>query len=62
MRRMPCLVAAVLVVAGASSPVGAYLKLGAPVDGRIVDVTWRAPVRYFVSEERAASVTGKSVV
>jgi hypothetical protein len=57
MSRRLCLVAAVLVVAGASSPVGAYLKLGAPVDGRIVDVTWRAPVRYFVSEEHAASVT-----
>lgn len=56
MRRLLCLVAA-FVVAGSWSPVGAYLKLGAPVDGGIVDVTWRAPVRYFVSEENAPGVS-----
>jgi hypothetical protein len=46
-----------LFVAGAVSPVGAYLKLGTPVNGHIVDVTWRGPVRYFVSEFDAATVS-----
>jgi hypothetical protein len=48
---------AILLVAGASSSVDAYLKLGTPVDGRVVDVTWRAPVRYFVSDADAGSAS-----
>lgn len=50
------LVTALLVVA-ATSPAGAYLKLGTPVDGRIIDVTWRGPVRYFVSEANAPTAS-----
>lgn len=46
-----------LLIAGASSPVGAYLKLGSPIDGRVSDVTWRGPVRYFVSEADAPMVS-----
>lgn len=57
MRRMLGLMTAALVVASSWAPVNAYLKLGTPVDGHIVDVTWRAPVRYFVSEGNASSVT-----
>lgn len=48
-RAIGYLLTAMLVAAG-TAPVGAYLKLGSPVDGRIHDVTWRGPVRYFVTE------------
>lgn len=51
-----CLVTAMLVAA-ATAPLGAYLKLGSPVDGRIHDVTWRGPVRYFVSETGAPGIS-----
>lgn len=53
MTRLVRVLAAVLIVAGAQAPASAYLKLGTVVDGRIVDVTWRGPVRYFVSEQDA---------
>ena len=49
MRLVARLLAAWAMVS-ASTPVEAYLKLGASIDGRVVDVTWRAPVRYFVSD------------
>ena len=45
MRRVAGLLLAALVIAASGAPVSAYLKLGTPVDGRVVDVTWRAPVR-----------------
>lgn len=50
-----------LLVAGATSPVDAYLKLGTPVDGRVVNVTWRAPIRYFVSDADAGSVSANGL-
>lgn len=46
-----------LIVCAAASPVLAYLKLGSPVDGRVVDVTWRAPVPYFISEADAQTAS-----
>lgn len=52
---------ACLIVAGAASPVDAYLKLGAPVNGRVVDVTWRAPVRYFVSDADAGTASANDL-
>jgi Matrixin len=61
MRRLAGVVAAALVVAGSSTSAGAYLKLGTAVDGRVVDVTWRAPVRYFVSETDSASATARDL-
>ena len=57
MRRVAGLLLAALVVAASAAPVSAYLKLGTPVDGRVVDVTWRAPVRYFVSDQDGSSVS-----
>jgi hypothetical protein len=51
------LLAAIVVLAGSSASVEAYLKLGATVGDRVVDVTWRTPVRYFVSESAAAAVS-----
>ena len=56
MRRVAGLVMVAIAWAGATSPVAAYLKLGTAVDGQVIDVTWRAPVRYFVSETDASSV------
>lgn len=54
MIRVALVMLAALVVSDV--PLDAYLKLGASVDGRIVDVTWRSPVRYFVSEVDAPEV------
>lgn len=51
---------AMWTMVSASTPVEAYLKLGASIDGRVVDVTWRAPVRYFVSDADADADGGVS--
>ncbi len=51
------LIAAIVVAAGAAQPAQAYLKLGALVNGTVVDVTWREPVRYFVSERNDNDVS-----
>lgn len=48
---------AAIIAAGAAEPAHAYLKLGAIVNGTVVDVTWRAPVRYFVSERNDNDVS-----
>lgn len=55
-RAVGCLITA-LVVFGAASPVLAYLKLGSPVDGRVVDVTWPGPVKYVVAETDAPTAS-----
>lgn len=55
MSRFLMLLVAAIVMAG--SPAGAYLKLGTAIDGRIVDVKWRAPVQYFIAEGGAANVS-----
>jgi len=47
----------VLLALAASSPAHAYLKLGALVDGAVVDVTWRGPVRYFISDLGTSGVS-----
>ena len=49
--------AVVLVVLSASVPAHAYLKLGASINGTVVDVTWREPVRYFVAERGVNGVS-----
>lgn len=48
-------------LASAPVPAHAYLKLGTPVNGTIVDVTWREPVRYFVSEHDAPSASAEEL-
>ena len=57
---MTRLMAAILAMAltfGASSPL-AYLKLGALVNGRVIDATWKQlPIRYFISEEPGNGVS-----
>jgi hypothetical protein len=47
----------VLLALAASSPAHAYLKLGALVDGAVVDITWRGPVRYFISDRGTSGVS-----
>ena len=47
----------IIVVLGSQSPTLAYLKLGAAVDGQVIDVSWRQPVRYFVSDRDGAGAT-----
>lgn len=50
-------IAAIVLAAGAANPAHAYLKLGALVNGSVVDVTWELPVRYFISERNGNGVT-----
>ena len=40
-----------------STPATAYLKLGAMVNGTVVDVTWREPVPYFIAERGTSGVS-----
>src|SRR5687768_3688226 len=47
----------VLTMLVASAPAQAYLKLGALINGDVIDVTWRGPVRYFVAERGASGVS-----
>lgn len=54
---MKTLALIVLLALAASSPAHAYLKLGALVDGAVVDVTWRGPVRYFISDLGTSGVS-----
>lgn len=57
MTRLVAIVAALVVSCGSSSPL-AYLKLGATVNGRIVDTTWhQQPIGYFISERNGGGVT-----
>lgn len=48
-------------LAGSPAPAHAYLKLGAMVNGTIVDVTWREPVRYFITERGTGTVSATEV-
>ena len=50
-------VIAALLILIVPSPSFAYLKLGTTVGGRVVDVTWREPVRYFVGIRDGNGVT-----
>src|SRR5688500_5448498 len=45
------------VVLFGSAPVHAYLKLGASINGTVVDVTWHEPVRYFIAERGVSGVS-----
>jgi hypothetical protein len=50
-------VCALVLAAAVSTPAHAYLKLGALVNGSVIDVTWRGPVRYFISDRGANGVS-----
>ncbi len=57
MIRLVAIAAIALAAVSAPAPVHAYLKLGAYLNGTVVDVTWRQPVPYFVSERNASNVS-----
>ncbi len=58
MRRLAAWAAVLTLSLGSPSPTFAYLKLGAEVNGQIVDVTWRQqPVRYFVADSGGPGVS-----
>lgn len=57
MRRLLAATGAVLLTVGSASSL-AYLKLGAEVNGRIIDATWQQqPVGYYISTRDANGVT-----
>ncbi len=57
MRTVPALVLAFLLSVGSASPL-AYLKLGAAVNGRVIDATWKQqPIGYFISNRPASGVS-----
>ena len=56
-RHVPLAVLAAALVFGAILPLGAYLKLGTEVGGRIVPIKWtRQPIRYFVTNRAVTGV------
>ena len=57
MIRLVAIAAIVIAAVCAPAPAHAYLKLGTDLNGTIVDVTWRQPVPYFVSERNANGVS-----
>lgn len=53
---------ALVLTLGSSSPL-AYLKLGAMVNGRVIDATWRQqPIGYFISERPGNGVTAAELL
>jgi hypothetical protein len=52
---------ALVVTFGAPSPTQAYLKLGILVGSEIVDVGWRRPVPYFVSDRGIADISSSQL-
>lgn len=58
MRRAAAWALVIALAMGSPTPAWAYLKLGADVGGRIVDVSWKTqPIRYFVSETSVPGVS-----
>jgi hypothetical protein len=52
----------VLTAMASPSPALAYLKLGADINGRVVDVSWRQqPIRYFITEQDGPGVTAQEL-
>lgn len=47
----------ILVLVALQAPAQAYLKLGSFVNGTVVDITWREPVRYFISDVNAGGAS-----
>ena len=57
MMRLVATAAMILAAISAPARVHAYLKLGTYLNGTVVDVTWRQPVPYFVSEQNPSNVS-----
>jgi hypothetical protein len=58
---MKLVAALALAACCASTPAHAYLKLGALVNGAVVDVTWREPVPYFISDRGTNGVSASDL-
>jgi hypothetical protein len=57
MKRCITIIWVVLLTAGSTSP-QAYLKLGALLNGRVIDATWqRQPIAYFISDRPGNGLT-----
>ena len=57
MRQCVAVTLTVLLTIGSSSPL-AYLKLGAMVNGRVIDATWnQVPIGYFISDRPGSGVS-----
>lgn len=57
MTRLAAIIIALVLTAGSSSPL-AYLKLGALVNGRVIDATWhQQPIGYFISDRNGNGTT-----
>jgi hypothetical protein len=57
MRRCVAVTLTLLLTIGSSSPL-AYLKLGAMVNGRVIDATWnQVPIGYFISDRPGSGVS-----
>ena len=57
MKSVAALTLALLLSAGSASPL-AYLKLGAAVNGRVIDATWKQqPIGYFISNRPGNGVS-----
>jgi hypothetical protein len=57
MMRVVAITVALIVGFGSASPF-AYLKLGATLNGRVVDTTWhQQPIGYFISDRNGGGVT-----
>lgn len=61
MKRLAAITIALVLTAGSSSPF-AYLKLGATLDGRVIDATWhQQPIGYFISDRDGNGVTASDL-
>jgi len=57
-KRLAAILFAILLVTSATTPVFAYLKLGARINGRTVTLKWpQMPIRYFVTDRSVAGVS-----
>ncbi len=57
MTRLVAITIALLLTLGSSAPL-AYLKLGATLNGRVIDATWhQQPIGYFISERNGNGVS-----
>ena len=62
MTRWLAAIAALVVTLGSSSSL-AYLKLGAILDGRVIDATWKhQPIGYFISDRPGNGVTATDLL
>jgi hypothetical protein len=57
MTRLAAVTVAIVLTLGSSAP-SAYLKLGATLNGHVVDATWhQQPIGYFISDRNGSGVT-----